>query len=87
MEIKLFGSAARGDLNENSDIDILIVLKYYDISLRKKLISIATDLTLVADRYLSVKVLESKQYQEFLHLATPFIRNVEQEGISLWTMH
>lgn len=58
-------------------------IKHYDLNLRKRLISIATDLTLVAGSYFSVKVLESKQYEEFLYLSTPFAKNVEKEGISL----
>ncbi|MEW6662542.1 MAG: nucleotidyltransferase family protein [Bacillota bacterium] len=69
MEIKLFGSAARGESHEDSDIDILVLLKHYDLNLRKRLISIATDLTLVAGSRLRCLNLNStRSFCTLLHL-------------------
>lgn len=83
LEIILFGSKVRGDYTENSDIDILVIIKEYN----KK--SIDTIYTLVASIlvehsiYLSVKVWDNNNYLRIKELNTPFIQGILKEGIRL----
>jgi len=54
-DIVLFGSVARGEAGEESDIDILIVTKKEDFRLRRALIGIAFDILLETGENISVK--------------------------------
>ena len=54
--IILFGSVARGEAKEDSDIDVLIVVKKEDFKLRRALIGVAFDILLETGKDISVKV-------------------------------
>ena len=49
LQVVLFGSVARGDNNEDSDIDVFILLKNYDkdvtekITIKERILNIASD--------------------------------------------
>jgi len=79
----LYGSFARGDYNEESDIDILVTanLSQEQISDQwKALADLSNDLGLVHDIMISIQVVPLtlfKRYGDYL----PFYRNVIQEGI------
>jgi len=55
--IILFGSVARGEAKEDSDIDVLIVVKKEDFKLRRALIGVAFDILLETEKDIFVKVL------------------------------
>lgn len=83
LEIKLFGSKARGDVKRNSDIDLLIVTKEEDWRLGDRIGEIAFDLLLEEGIYLSTKVVSKRHLIHLQKLAAPFIENVMREGITL----
>jgi len=78
----LYGSKARGEATEDSDIDILVVLK--DIknqSVEKmKIRQISWEICYKYDLLLSVIV---RSEQDYLRKDTPLLMNVEKEGISV----
>jgi len=83
-KVILFGSYARGDNNEGSDIDLLILLDkekitYEDetrISYPLFMVEIKTGISISPMVY-------SKNFWETKHKVTPFYENVNQEGIVL----
>lgn len=83
-QVILFGSVARGDCTENSDIDLLILCDRNEAELKSDLTGVATDLLLEYGKYLSVKVYDMNRYQYLRHLETPFIKNILKEGQTLW---
>lgn len=78
IRIILFGSVARGDDNEESDIDILIISNEWE-----KIDSLITDevfkVVLETEELISPYVLSEKQFNEAKHFS--FLTNVLREGI------
>ncbi|KJS88777.1 MAG: DNA polymerase III subunit beta [Peptococcaceae bacterium BICA1-8] len=85
-EIVLYGSYSRGQNDDESDIDLLILidideseLKYYD----KKLNNIISD---IGYRHMKVLSLIDISYEKFNHWVdvVPFYKNVKNEGIIVY---
>ena len=83
-EIILYGSYARGQETEESDVDMAIVLKasqtedQYD-----RMTDVVVDYELDIGITLSVISIEQKEFMEW-RTTLPFYKNVEKEGIVLW---
>lgn len=82
--IELFGSAARGELSEDSDLDVLVVIKGNRLKLMEEIARIVSKSLLEYGRYISAKVFDEKQYKYLKDLETPFMKNIEREGRILW---
>lgn len=84
--IILYGSQAREEAKEFSDIDILIVLKseinpYHEIDRTSQIIS---EICLNHDVVISRHFISSAKFEKE---NTPFNYNVKKEGIFLWRMY
>jgi len=79
-EIILFGSYARGDAAEGSDIDIVLLLEdVKDIyAEREKFFPVTSRISLKYDTVVSVVPFDSR---EFRQKRTPLILNIGKEGI------
>lgn len=82
--IKLFGSGARGELKEDSDLDLFVVVKGKPFTIRKALTSIGTDMLLKYGRLLSLKIYNEKDYEYLNEIETPFMKSIAQEGKVLY---
>ncbi len=80
----LYGSKARGDPEEFSDIDILVLLdEEIDTRVEDTIFDIAYDIELKFDVVISV-IVESKQFWESeLSKAMPLHWSVEKEGVAV----
>jgi uncharacterized protein len=83
--VELFGSKARGDSHPESDIDILVVLDAASPSNKDAVYDAVMDTLLARGIYLSVLVYDRTEYDHLMSLRTPFMQNVAQEGIVLWS--
>ena len=82
--IVLFGSVARGTADEESDLDLLIVLKQPpDHPVRNRISSIILDINLEHDANLSGLVVDQRAWDEGFVSVLPIHEEVEQEGIPL----
>ncbi|KZX12344.1 nucleotidyltransferase family protein [Methanobrevibacter filiformis] len=80
-KIILFGSVARGDDTEDSDIDILIITSnvVVDLKIEDDIYSKSFDILLETGEYLSIKMRPNEHYYKHLHF--PFYMNIEKEGV------
>ncbi len=81
MEMKLFGSKARGDARKDSDIDVLVIVSSDDWRLCDVVCDIATDVLLESEVCISPKVISKRRFQDQSAMGNPFVRNVVREGI------
>lgn len=80
----LYGSYARGDYHEGSDIDILLTadLEAEDIStFRSSIAVVASELSLKYDVAVSVTVKPHAQFLRYINVL-PYYQNVIREGIA-----
>ena len=83
-DVRLFGSYARGDYSDESDIDVMVILDMNDNEVSNSLdgvCRIASELDLEYNISL-MPVLQSKNEYELRKQLYGFCRNVEREGVS-----
>ena len=85
-KIILYGSYARGDQTEESDIDIMIVLSCTaeEIKkLRRATAEMSSDISLEQGVFLSVLLRDKKHFDENMDFL-PFYKNIVREGITVY---
>ena len=78
VDMKLFGSSARGDFSKSSDIDIMVRLPKVDRTIEEELFDIAYDLELEYDCLIDVIVLPEDMIDSI-----PLYQNIEKEGVAI----
>ena len=84
-EVILFGSYARNQQDEESDIDIIVLVKECPLSLKSysyKIAEIVTDINLQYDVVLSVILQSVDEYEEYKDVL-PFFMNIQREGVMI----
>ncbi len=84
-KVILYGSYARGDYSENSDIDIMILTDFSDeeiIEYRNQIREIACDVEMENDVVISPLLKNIDKYNERTNVI-PFYYNVQKEGVIL----
>lgn len=81
VEVKIFGSKARGEDSSESDIDILIILKQSDKKKRDIIADLSFEIGLKYDLFLSTVVYEEDLFYSPLSKETLFYQNVQKDGI------
>lgn len=84
LKVVLFGSAARGENDTESDIDILVVLKDEYSGLRDEISMAAFDSILEFDVIISPIVMESTLYEWHRKYKDPLYNNIKKDGIDIW---
>lgn len=85
-KIILYGSYARGDNTEESDIDIMIILNCNPDEikgLRNLTTEMVSDISLEQEVFLSVLLRDKNYFEENLDFL-PFYQNIAQEGITIY---
>jgi predicted nucleotidyltransferase len=83
IEIRMFGSRARGQATAESDLDVLIVTRNEDYHLSDRIIDLSCDLLLKHQIYISPKVISQRHYDQLEAMDSDFLYQVKQEGILL----
>ncbi|MBD5463016.1 MAG: nucleotidyltransferase domain-containing protein [Lachnospiraceae bacterium] len=82
VAIYLYGSYARGNYDEESDVDIAAIIRGNRIDLQRKLKQIwdvSADIGLKNDVIVSPTVIPFDEYEEYKH-TLPYYMNIQKEG-------
>lgn len=88
LRIVLFGSKARGDGDAESDLDVLIVLRFDDADYmrhRRAILDATYDPELDYGVVLSLLIVNEQEYLRMRRGNLLLNRNIEADGIELWT--
>lgn len=80
-EIRLFGSRARGEGNEDSDLDLLILLDRYDEKIKIKIWDAAEAVFSATDILLSPQVLSRQRFDDLKRRERLIAQEIERDGI------
>lgn len=81
--IKLYGSKVRGTANEESDVDILIIVKKRTPEIDEKTIDLVCDILNEFGVFIETVTLATDTYKDAIDRQYPFAINVEKDSISL----
>ena len=81
LQMKIFGSKVRGDYDEHSDIDLLLVLREVNWQIEKAISELCFEIGLKHDVLLSPVILSDDDINDKLIQSTPFYRVIEKEGV------
>lgn len=83
VELRLFGSKARGDSHLESDIDVVVVLENCDWKTEYAVYDLCYDLSVDSGVVITPVVYSRSDYESPLRQATPFREAVVREGVTL----
>lgn len=85
VDILLYGSYARGEYNDDSDIDIVAIVHGERYDLQKKLNQVwdvSSELELEYGTIVSPTVIPYDEYMEYNDVL-PYYRNIQKEGVTI----
>ena len=85
VELRLFGSEARGQASPESDIDVLVVVEPDEerVALETRIVDIAFDVNLEFNVFISPSVVTPAILNHPVWRESPFIETVLREGVAL----
>lgn len=83
IEVKLFGSKARGEDAADSDIDLLVVVNEACVEIEDQVLDIAFEVNLKHEVYISPRVVDRAILDDPVWKITPFLQTVSKEGVPL----
>lgn len=85
MELKLFGSKARGDFKPwpDYDIDVLVILKRTSRKKKDFIMDLTDDSLHKYNSLISPKVFSRAEFKKGLDLQMPFYLEVQREGVDI----
>ncbi len=83
-KVKVFGSKVRGNFDEESDLDILILLPF-EVSneIRRSIINIIFEINLQFNTNISGLIMSEKEWQSKMLSILPIHEEIEKEGVEL----
>lgn len=83
LDVRLFGSFARGGADEASDVDVAVVLESVDWETRRDVIDLATDTGLPHQLLLSPTVFDRETWETWRRQERALVMDIDREGVPL----
>jgi uncharacterized protein len=83
IDVRLFGSQARGEGHEDSDVDLFVVLREAGWAERRTVLDLAGDLWLETEQRISPTILDLACYRRWREQERPLVMDAERDGIVL----
>ncbi|MGH9380106.1 MAG: nucleotidyltransferase domain-containing protein, partial [Thermoanaerobaculia bacterium] len=82
-DVRLFGSFARAQAHEDSDVDVAVVLEQVDRRTRGEVIDLATDVGLPLDLHISPTIFDRETWERWRRQERPLVMDIERDGVRL----
>lgn len=83
VDVRLFGSRARGAGDDESDLDVLVLIENPTRAEKNHILDTACDMWLASDIMLSPLVMSREHFQMLIDRERLLAREIQKEGISL----
>ena len=83
LDVRLFGSRARGEGDEESDLDVFIVIPQIDWELEKKIYGLSFDISLEHAVLISPILYSKKDIENPSIIISPLYKTVQREGMKI----
>ena len=85
IEVVLYGSYARGDFDDESDVDVAVVADRDRMELKKyrqDIVHLMSSLSMKYDAVVSITCIPSSDYDAYKEIL-PYYRNIDEEGVRI----
>lgn len=83
IDFKVFGSRARGDYDEYSDMDVFIEVESLDKSLKKTIREIVWEIGFENSIYIAPLIFTRYELEESPLRVSPIVKNINEEGVKV----
>lgn len=83
LDVRLFGSCARDEMREHSDVDVAVVLERVDWRTRRDVIDLSADIGLAHCVLLSATVLDRETFERWRRQERALVLDIERDGLPL----
>jgi uncharacterized protein len=83
VDFRVFGSRARGNADEYSDMDVFVEVEYLDRSLKERLLDIAWEIGFENFMVISPLIYTRDEIENSPHRSSPIIKIIAQEGVPI----
>jgi uncharacterized protein len=83
LEVKVFGSMARGEASEDSDVDVFVLLDSLTFAERRRAIDLGGEIVLRTALPIAPAVFSKSEWDELIARERRLPREVERDGVSV----
>ena len=83
IDLRLFGSKARGEATSESDIDVMIEVEEVGFETRSQIYDIVFEINLENETFLSPTIFNKREIEKGIMSESPIYKIIQEEGIPL----
>jgi predicted nucleotidyltransferase len=83
LALRLFGSYARGQAHEESDVDVFVLLDSVSVTDKRRVLDLSAGVSVEVGPLLSPLVFSAAQYADWKAAGRALIADIDREGIAV----